>query len=68
MNRRLEPSTRATINSAVSQMDGLGQIFGGPALGALGAVRSVAAAIVAASALRVPVLFLLRRREVVEEP
>lgn len=68
VNRGIEPATRATINSAASQMDGLGQIFGGPVLGALGAVRSVAAAILAASALRIPVLFLLRRRDVVEEP
>lgn len=68
VNRGLEPASRATINSAVSQMDGLGQIFGGPALGAIGAARSVAAAIVTASALRIPAIFLLRRREVAEEP
>lgn len=68
VNRGLEPSTRATINSAVSQMDGLGQIFGGPVLGAVGAVRSVAAAIVTAAALRIPAVFLLRRRDVVDEP
>ena len=68
VNRGLEPSSRATINSAASQMDGLGQIFGGPVLGAIGAVRSVAAAIVAASVLRIPAVFLLRRRDVVEEP
>ncbi|HEX2293881.1 MAG TPA: MFS transporter [Actinomycetota bacterium] len=68
VNRGLQPATRATINSAASQMDGLGQIFGGPVLGAIGVVRSVAAAIVAASLLRVPALFLLRRRDVVDEP
>lgn len=68
VNRGLEPGTRATINSAVSQMDGFGQIFGGPVLGAVGAVRSVAAAIVTASLLRIPVLFLLGRRRVLEEP
>lgn len=68
VNRGLESSTRATINSAASQMDGLGQIFGGPVLGAIGAVRSVAAAIVTAAALRIPAVFLLRRRDVVEEP
>lgn len=68
VNRGLESSTRATINSAASQMDGLGQIFGGPVLGAIGAVRSVAAAIVTAALLRVPAVVLLRRRHVVEEP
>jgi DHA3 family tetracycline resistance protein-like MFS transporter len=68
VNRGLDPSTRATINSAASQMDGLGQIFGGPVLGAIGAARSVAAAIVAAAAVRIPAPFLLRRRNVVEEP
>jgi DHA3 family tetracycline resistance protein-like MFS transporter len=68
VNRGIEPSIRATINSAASQMDGLGQIFGGPVLGAVGAVRSVAAAIVGAAVLRIPVLFLLRRRDVVDEP
>lgn len=68
VNRGLQPASRATINSAASQMDGLGQIFGGPVLGAIGAVRSVAAAIVAASVLRIPALFLLRRRDVVDEP
>lgn len=68
VNRGLESSTRATINSAASQMDGLGQIFGGPVLGAIGAVRSVAAAIVTAAALRIPAVVLLRRRHVVDEP
>lgn len=68
VNRGLEPSTRATINSAASQMDGMGQIFGGPVLGAIGAVRSVAAAIVTAAALRIPAVFLLRRRNVLDEP
>lgn len=68
VNRGLQPASRATINSAASQMDGLGQIFGGPVLGAIGAVRSVATAIVAASVLRIPALFLLRRRHVVDEP
>ncbi|HEV2757790.1 MAG TPA: MFS transporter [Actinomycetota bacterium] len=68
VNRGLESATRATINSSVSQMDGLGQIFGGPVLGAVGAVRSVAAAIAAAGLLRVPVLFLLGRKTVLEEP
>ena len=68
VNRGLESSTRATINSSVSQMDGLGQIFGGPVLGAVGAVRSVAAAIALAAFLRTPVLFLLGRKSVLEEP
>lgn len=68
VNRGLEGPTRATINSTVSQMDGLGQIFGGPVLGFVGAARSVATAIGAAALLRVPVLFLLGRRPVLEEP
>lgn len=68
VNRGLASSTRATINSSVSQMDGLGQIFGGPVLGWVGAARSVAAAIGAASLLRVPILFLLGRRSVLDEP
>jgi DHA3 family tetracycline resistance protein-like MFS transporter len=68
VNRGLEPTTRATINSAVSQMDGLGQIFGGPVLGAIGAVRSVAAAIVTAATLRIPAVFLLGRKAVQHEP
>ena len=68
VNRGLDPTSRATMNSAVSQADAVGQIAGGPLLGLLAALRSAATAIGAAALLRVPVLGLLRGAASKEEP
>ncbi|HEX9992912.1 MAG TPA: MFS transporter [Acidimicrobiales bacterium] len=62
VNRDLDPATRATVNSLAGQADALGQVVGGPAVGALAAARSVAAALVLAGLLRAPAAAALLRR------
>ncbi len=65
-NRRIDdPQVRATLFSATSQVDALGQIAGGPLMGAVGNV-SIRAALVVSAGLLAPVLPLYRvaiRRE-----
>jgi DHA3 family tetracycline resistance protein-like MFS transporter len=61
VNQDLDPRSRATVNSVASQSDALGQILGGPALGALALGRSVRAALVAAGLLLVPAQALYAR-------
>jgi MFS transporter, DHA3 family, tetracycline resistance protein len=61
VNRGLDPATRATVNSMAGQMDAVGQIAGGPAIGVVAVAVSVPAAIAVAGLLRVPALFLYRR-------
>ncbi|HEY1016111.1 MAG TPA: MFS transporter [Herpetosiphonaceae bacterium] len=56
-----DPRVRATVLSLGGQSDALGQLAGGPPLGALGN-RSLRAAFVLSAALLVPNLWLLRRR------
>ncbi len=58
LNRGLEPSTRATVNSMAGQMDAVGQIAGGPAIGWVAVGLGVPAAIVVAGLLRAPALAL----------
>jgi hypothetical protein len=59
---RVIPSEiRATVLSALGQGDALGQVLGGPIVGAIGTVMSIRAAMVAASALHTGVLALLFR-------
>jgi DHA3 family tetracycline resistance protein-like MFS transporter len=58
---RASPSeVRATVFSVMSQGDALGQVLGGPAIGAIGTLASLRAAIVASAALLSPALALLR--------
>jgi DHA3 family tetracycline resistance protein-like MFS transporter len=60
LNRGLESSTRATVLSMGGQMDALGQIVGGPLVGAVGTV-SLRAAIVLTGLVLTPALFLYAR-------
>jgi DHA3 family tetracycline resistance protein-like MFS transporter len=61
---RVIPSeVRATVLSALGQGDALGQVLGGPVVGAIGTVVSIRAAMMAASALHAPVLALLLRAQ-----
>jgi DHA3 family tetracycline resistance protein-like MFS transporter len=58
---RTSPSeVRATVFSVMSQGDALGQVLGGPAIGAVGTWLSLRAAIIASAALVCPALALLR--------
>lgn len=61
INRGLESSSRATVLSTVNQMDAFGQMAGGPAVGAVGNVWGLRAALLAVAALLVPVWGLYRR-------
>ena len=57
----IDPKVRATVLSMGGQADALGQIAGGPAIGVIGNVVSIRAAIVAAGAVLSPVLVLFVR-------
>jgi hypothetical protein len=60
LNQQLESESRATVLSMSGQLDALGQIVGGPAVGAL-AVSSIRAALVVTAAAMTPALFLYAR-------
>lgn len=59
-NMHIDSQVRATVLSMQSQTDAIGQIAGGPPLGALGQ-RSLPLAFVASAAVLSPALWLLRR-------
>jgi DHA3 family tetracycline resistance protein-like MFS transporter len=61
LNRGLEPATRATVNSMGGQMDAIGQVAGGPTIGAVAVAWGVPAAIVIGGVLRAPALVLYGR-------
>ena len=62
LNQSLEPRVRATVFSMAAQMDALGQIGGGPALGLLATVVSLPAALVVSGLLLGATLPLYARR------
>jgi MFS transporter, DHA3 family, tetracycline resistance protein len=62
INPHVESGTRATVFSMISQTDAIGQIAGGPALGAI-ADRSMRGALALGAALLLPNLLLYRRAE-----
>ena len=57
----IDSEVRATVLSISGQTDALGQIAGGPALGAIGTYVSLRAALVAAGAILAPALLLFVR-------
>lgn len=61
VNQRLDSQVRATVISMSSQVDALGQIIGGPAVGLIGTIVSLRAALAASAALLSPVLLLFTR-------
>ena len=67
VNQRLDSQVRATVISMSSQVDALGQIIGGPIIGAIGTVISLRAALLSSAAILSPVLALFARtRETAE--
>ncbi len=56
VNQRLDSSVRATVLSMSSQVDALGQMTGGPILGAIGSAFSIRAALAASSIILSPVV------------
>ncbi|HET8630464.1 MAG TPA: MFS transporter [Thermomicrobiales bacterium] len=61
LNRAIDSKVRATVLSLSGQVDALGQIGGGPVIGALGTAVSLRAAIAAAGAVLSPALLLYAR-------
>lgn len=61
INQKLEPGTRATVLSMSGQVDAVGQIAGGPAVGLIARTFSVIAALVTSGLLLSPALFLVGR-------
>ena len=60
LNQQLESGSRATVLSMSGQLDSLGQVLGGPAIGAVGSV-SLRAALVITGLLLAPALGLYVR-------
>ena len=60
VNQRLDSQVRATVISMSAQADALGQIAGGPVVGAIGTLWSLRAALVTAGLMLSPVLLLIR--------
>jgi DHA3 family tetracycline resistance protein-like MFS transporter len=56
-----DSSVRATVISVTGQSDAVGQVVGGPGLGAVGSVFSIRSALLAGSALLAPALALYAR-------
>jgi DHA3 family tetracycline resistance protein-like MFS transporter len=71
MNRSLETATRATVLSMQGQLNAVGQVMGGPALGWVGNAVSVRAALIGSALVFSPIVWLYGRidtdTEVAEE-
>jgi MFS transporter, DHA3 family, tetracycline resistance protein len=61
LNQNLDSRVRATVLSIDSQSDAIGQIAGGPAVGAIGTIFSLRAALTTAGLILVPGLLLYAR-------
>jgi DHA3 family tetracycline resistance protein-like MFS transporter len=61
INQNTSSAVRATILSMDSQFNSLGQIIGGPAIGAIGSAISLPAALVTTGLARIPVTMLFAR-------
>ncbi len=63
LTRNIDPAVRATVLSMNSLCNAGGQIAGGPAVGAIGNLSSLRAALATSAALLLPSLFLYARAE-----
>jgi DHA3 family tetracycline resistance protein-like MFS transporter len=61
VNQYLQPSTRATTLSLLNQADALGQLTGGPVIGAIGTTFSIRVALVVAGVVLSPAILLYAR-------
>jgi DHA3 family tetracycline resistance protein-like MFS transporter len=61
LNQGLEPGVRATVISMGSQANALGQVAGGPAIGAVGTLAGIRAALAVAAITLSPALWLYAR-------
>ncbi len=55
----IEPEVRATALSAMGQADAIGQVVGGPAIGAVGTIVSLKAALLTGAAIQAPAVALV---------
>lgn len=70
INQKLDSKVRATVHSMFGQVDAIGQVAGGPGVGLIANLVSVAAAISTSGLLLTPALFLIgraNRQSLVEE-
>jgi hypothetical protein len=61
LNQNIRSEVRATVLSMNGQADALGQVAGGPAIGAIGSAFSIRAALVLSGLLITPALALYTR-------
>lgn len=61
INQNVESTVRATVISAYSQLNALGQIVGGPIVGAIGTLYSLRVALTVSGLALTPTLWLFRR-------
>jgi MFS transporter, DHA3 family, tetracycline resistance protein len=62
LNKNVEDSSvRATVNSIAAQADAIGEVAGGPVIGAIGTVASLRAALVSTGFLLLPAIALFGR-------
>ncbi len=61
INRQVSARVRATVISFTSQADALGQVAGGPAIGWVGTVASLRAALIVGAIVLAPIVPLLRK-------
>lgn len=69
VNRKLRPETRATVLSLSGQLDAVGQILGGPAIGGISRRWGMRTGLGFSTLLLTPALWLITRKQVrVEDP
>lgn len=66
--RQINPSVRATVLSMQGTLSGIGQVAGGPPVGALGSLFGIRAALTASALLLLPVVVLYRRAAAFVKP
>lgn len=68
LNQNLTPESRATLFSMQAQADALGQVGGGPAIGAIGKLVSLPAALMVSSLILIPAIGLYRKALGIRQP
>lgn len=66
--RQIDPSVRATVLSVRGMLNGVGQVAGGPPVGAIGSLLGIRAALTASALLLIPTVALYRRASMLARP
>ena len=66
--RQIDPSVRATVLSMRGMLNGVGQVAGGPPVGAIGSLLGIRAALTASALLLLPTVALYRRASTLARP